>query len=242
MAIRLIARVGLCALIVAPLLAGTSFGQERGRGGRGGPGGFGGFGGPGGFQGGGGGGLLGLAGRPEVQEALGFTADEKDYVRLIAEGMRDSAREAMQNQEGDFRERMQRMREFFAKQAKETEEQLTEAIGQDKVKRLKEIEIQLMGFRALMDRESEVAKAVELSDEQREKLGDAVQEVEEELQEIRRKKVEEKLMGIFSSSQKSKWEELTGKPIDFKLRPVRRERRDGEGGGRRGRPGADPGT
>lgn len=235
---RLFPRILLCALLI-PAITDSAFGQDRDRGDRGrgrGPGfGFGGGpGGPPGF-GGGFGGILSLAGRPEVQDAIGLTADEKEYVRLIGDGFRDAVRDAMAGLEPN--ERFRRGREIFEEETKKAEEQLAEAIGKDKVKRLHEIDVQLNGVRLLMNSDSDVAKKLSLNDEQQEQLREAVSEVEEELSELRRKKVEEKLMGILDGSQKSTWKELTGEPVEIKLQPRRRgdrQRGDGERGRRRG--------
>ena len=175
---------------------------------------------------------LGLAQMPEVQKALKLTDDEKAFVKLLAEDIREQDREfndlPREERFAKFRERMQN-------RSKEVTEQLTEIVGEERGKRLNQIRMQLMGPMALFM--PGAADSLNISEEQRDQIRQAMREVEEEMRDLVRQKQLEKLHGILDSDQKAKWKEIIGAPIDFKITPPRRDRRGGRGGERNGEGG-----
>ncbi|MFQ5733889.1 MAG: hypothetical protein ACE5KM_18275 [Planctomycetaceae bacterium] len=122
------------------------------------------------------------------------------------------------------------------------------SLTSSQLKRIKEIELQMQGGRALA--RDEVAKELGLSDGQKEKIQKAQRSAFEALRgafrpgggqrpnfdEIRkrfakaREKADKAAMDVLTSSQKAKWKKMLGKPIDREKLQRRRE------GGRRPRP------
>jgi hypothetical protein len=225
---------GVAGLLVVLVVAGTALGQDEQRGRRFRPGGFG-F---GGFGRPGGGDLLGTLRYPEVRDALKLTDDERAYIELFSDdlrqrqGDRSNLRESLR---GLSREEMfERFREMARKRNEEIEKQLTEIIGKERVARLQQIQLQLQGPMAVvMNRE--LSEKLGIGDDQRGEIFAAMREAEQEVQPILHKKQQEKLDKVLNSSQKKKWKEMIGEPIDFTVAPLPRERRRGEGRGEGGR-------
>lgn len=240
-------------------------GGEGGRpgGGRGGPGGFGGGrGGPGGFGGfGGGGGLLGLLRVEEVRTEIEMAPDQEEAVGKIRSMGEDRPR-IERPDVADFRnpseEDRKKMEEWMAKlrkQREETEakvkEQLEEVLFPEQMERLEQIEVQVMGIRALMD--TRVAKELKLTDKQKEDLQKASDssrdEMRSKMQEIfqsgdregirekmeaAQKEIEKKLLDVLTTEQKKDFDEMKGEPFEMP-----RPQFGGRGG--RGGPGGGPG-
>jgi len=216
----------------------------------GGPGG--GPGGPGFFGGPGGGGMLGLVTRDEVQEEIQLVDEQREKVRTIVEesgekmrdemrtlfeGMRDLSDEERREKFGEIREKMEAMRS-------EVDGELKKALLPHQFERLKQIE-----FQARLQQRGEggmsvsaVADALELTDEQREKLEQRAEEVREELREkVRQAQSEalEKMLDVLTPEQQAKIKELTGD--QFTLRDEGRFFGGRGFGGRGGREGGDRG-
>ncbi len=137
------------------------------------PGGFGAFGQrPGGF--GGGAGVLGLLRSEVVRTEIGVDEATAEKVRTAAEEAMRQGREGREGM-GNFRDMSQEEREKFRAQREERtnalEKKIAEIIGQDKFKRLKQMELQLAGVRAL--NRPEVLKDLGVSEETKEKINAA---------------------------------------------------------------------
>lgn len=167
--------------------------------------------------------VLPLLRSPQVRAELKVTEEEQAFLQMVEENvqkkrqelfgqMRDLSPEARQ-------ERFRNLGETVRAQAADTEKQVAEVIGADRLGRLKQIQLQLAGPAALFD--GRRVEELGISDEQRDRIRDAVQQVEAELRQTRRRLVEEKLQAVFTEDQKSKWSAMKGKPIDFDvdLRP-----------------------
>lgn len=167
----------LLALVV--LAASPAFAQGPG-GGRGGPGG-----GRGGFGGGfGGGSPYSLLGNDAVQEELGLSDDQKTKSAALLQEMREARRSQFQGGGQESREALRDLpqeerRARFAAMQKEMEERnaklqaeyktkFAEVLDEVQLQRLQQIQWQSQGIRALQD--PELAKALELSDEQKSKI------------------------------------------------------------------------
>ncbi|MCI0332368.1 MAG: hypothetical protein L0228_03990 [Planctomycetes bacterium] len=235
------------AAILAPSLA---FAQPPGDGGPGGPGGFGGpF--------GGGGGLLGLVMRDEVQQEIQLVDEQREQVMNVADEAREKMRDEMRDLFSQMRdlndeERRERFGEIRAKMEEmnaDLDAQLKKALLPHQYERLKQID-----FQARMQRgeaglaSGAVAEALNLSDEQREKLERRAEEVRQELQQkIRQAQAEarQKMLDVLTPEQKAKLEELMGDA--FELRDEGRFGFGGRGGfrgrdergGREGERGSD---
>lgn len=219
------------------------------------PRGFGGPGGPGGAPGMGrgmgmmrGGDLLGVLRNENVRKSVGLSEDESGMIELYAEERRDEDQKAMQEMQNlSVQERFTKGREAMEKRNKEVEKQLTEIIGEDKVKRLKQVQLQLGGLgAALMN--PEIASKLKITDDQREQLREVAGGMREGMaklqeagddQETRnkvwtqvRKEQETKLMEVLTADQKKAWGDMIGAPIDFAMpAPPRMDMRRGGPGG-----------
>jgi len=195
--------------VVAALAPGIAIAQPRAGGERGG------FGGPLG----GGGGLIGLIMREDIQQEIQLVDEQMDKVREVADGVRDEIRGMFDGfRDLNEEERGQRFAEIRTKMEEmnaDTEKKLAKALLPHQLQRLKQIDLQMRmqsrGEGGLSSRA--VADALELSDEQREKLEQRADEVRKELQEkIRQAQAEarEKMLDVLTPDQKAKLEELTG--------------------------------
>jgi hypothetical protein len=238
------------------LVASTLFAQPPG--GPGGPpGGFGGPGGGGPF--GGGGGLMGLAMREEVQQELQLVDEQKEKVRTIVEDMGEKARAEMRDMfsnmrdlsDEERRERFAEVRSKFEALNADVEKELGKVLLPHQLDRLKQINLQTQmrqrGATALTS--GELAKTLNLTDEQREKLEQRAAEVQQELQEKYRElqaDARKKVLEVLTEDQRAQLEKLMGDQFDmpeprfdFRSR-FGRGGRDGRDGDRRGgQPGGE---
>ncbi len=228
--------LALVAFMVTDTLA-----QEDGRrGGRGGgPGGFqrgGGPGGPGGRGGPGGGGdmTFGLLRIEAVQTELEISPDQQEALDKLAEQNRPERPDA------DFRNMDEEQRRaFFEKMQKEQAErtaqmkdQLIEVLLPEQIERLEQISIQLRGVQALED--DEVAAKLKITDEQKEKLAkvrdELQQKMRDQMREIfssgdrekiqeafgkAREDMEEEVLGVLTSTQRSDFDAMKGEPFEM---------------------------
>jgi Spy/CpxP family protein refolding chaperone len=195
--------------------------NDQGKGGRGrGRGGPGGMGGPPS--------MARLAMLPKVQEALKLTDDEKTKIEKINADFRKE----MSGDRPDP-EKMKQMRD-------EVNDKLMKALDADQQKRLMGIFVQLMGAGSVMD--PAVGKEIGLTDEQKDKLHEAIGPPPEGGREARgagggqsfadrRAKMEKDVMAVLTPDQQKKLESLKGEKVDIDMSALR-----GAGGGQgRGR-------
>jgi Spy/CpxP family protein refolding chaperone len=196
---------------------------------------------PGGRFGGGfpfGGGLL-LANK-SVQEELKITDEQKTKIQEIAKESREKT-EAIIGKV-DFKDQESRAK---AREAREQNKDKLMEIGQasekamlavldDKQKtRFKQIEIQSQRVDAFKN--EEVVKALNLTDDQKEKLKTIAEDVNKDITDLRkefskenfqenqkkiatlRKDGMEKAVAVLNDAQKAKWKELTGDPFEVRF-------------------------
>jgi Spy/CpxP family protein refolding chaperone len=198
-------------------------GRGRGRGGAGGPGGMGGP--PS---------MARLAMIPKVQEALKLTDDEKTAIEKINADFRKE----MSGDRPDP-EKMKQMRD-------EVNDKLMKALNADQQKRLMGIFVQLMGAGAVMD--PAVGKEIGLTDEQKDKLHEAIGPPPEGGREARgagggqsfadrRAKMEKDVMAVLTPEQQKKLESLKGEKVDIDMSALRGGGGQGRGRGRGNRTG-----
>lgn len=228
------------------------------------PGGPGGPGGPGFFGGPGGGGIQGLVMRDEVQEEIQLVDEQREKVRTIVEESGEKMRSEMRGlfeqmrdlSDDERRERFGEIREKMEAMRSEVDGQLKKALLPHQYERLKQID-----FQSRLQQRGEggmsvgaVADALELTDEQREKLEQRAEEVRNELREkVRQAQSEaiEKMLDVLTPDQQAKIKELMGDQFTlrdegrfggrgFRGRGERGDRERGDRGGeRRGRRGGD---
>jgi Spy/CpxP family protein refolding chaperone len=182
-----------------------------------------------------GGGTLFLLTQKSVQEELKMSDEQVKKVTELEAKQREAFR--------DFRDLSREERQKkFEEMAKANTKAIGEILKEDQLKRVKQISLQQQGLRALAN--PEVADALKLTDEQKDKVKAVGEEARKEMQALfgaglerdeARKKMEEirkasdeKLMGILTDEQKTKFKELQGEPFKGEIR-----RPQFGGGGRR---------
>ncbi len=203
-------------------------GSDQGPRGPGGPPGGGGPGGPGGFTPFFGGGMIGLAARDEVQQELQLVDEQKDKVRAITDDMRTKIRDQMrdafnpgQNQsDEDRRARFAEIRTKMESLNADMEKQLEAVLLPHQLERLKQIQLQSQvqqrGASALTS--GDVAKALNLTDDQREKLEKRAAEVQDDLQkQIRQLQADarKKMLDVLTSDQRAQLDKMMGQQFDL---------------------------
>ncbi len=158
-----------------------------------------------------------------VQEELKTTSEQNEKIHAFADkqwkkvkAMKGSS-EAERDQE-------------FEKMAKANQEFLQNTLRPEQVKRLNEIAMQVAGLLWVM--RSDVASALNLTDDQKQKIRELHREARKEAQEALRSEnqaVEEekfremrqtnrrRLMSILTDDQKAKWRQLAGQPFRGEL-------------------------
>ena len=209
------------------------------------PGGFGAPGGPGGF--GGGGGVLGIAMRDEVQQELQLVDEQKDKLRAIGEDARNRMRDEMRGMfeqmrdlsDDERRAKFDEIRTKMESMNADMEKELDKVLLPHQMERLKQIDLQSKirqrGSSALTG--GDVAKALNLSDEQREKLEKRAAEVQEELQaKIRDLQAEarQKMIDVLTPEQQAQLQKMMGDSFDLRDQGGFRGRFGGGEDGRRG--------
>ncbi len=225
--------VSACAAVL--LVSVVAYGQQRGQGGR---------------RGGG----MGMMGRgmgaamllrnEAVQKELGISDEQKTKLQELAEANRPSG------DRPDFgnmsQEERQKWMEERAKAAEEQLKKVGEVLDEKQMARMEEIRIQSLGTGAYMD--EAVAKKLDITEEQQEKLRTAQREAFEALRDAAGEgerpnreamaKMQEELQAkakeILTEEQQAKFKELIGKPFDV---AQLRGGMGGPGGGRGGRGG-----
>jgi Spy/CpxP family protein refolding chaperone len=174
---------------------------------------------------GGGGSSLFLLSQKSVQDELKLTEEQVKKVTALEEKQRESFK--------GFKDLSKEERKTKAEErAKETKKAVDEILKPEQVKRLKQISIQQSGSRAYSD--PEVEEALKLSAEQKEKIkgiqedsfkemrdlfggGGDREEARKKMESIR-KASEEKIQGVLSAEQKTKFKELAGEPFKGEIK------------------------
>ena len=191
--------------------------------------------------------IIQLATAEEVQKALNLSSEQKDKVASINENFRDQQREIFR-QGGDPRE----TQEERQKLTQESQAELAKALDETQNKRLQGILANSTSMRGINN--SDIAKELEITDEQKESLGeirrDGRDELMEKLQDLRdqnlsredesAKRAEiyaewgKKLLAALTTDQQSKYEALKGEPVKIDMAQFRMGRGGRGGGGGRG--------
>jgi Spy/CpxP family protein refolding chaperone len=229
------------AIAIVAMAAQMAVAQNEGRRGRGGRGG--GAGGPGGMMGPAP--MARLATVDTVQDALKLSDEQKEKIKTINDETRDAMRKEFEGGGRPDREKMRKVMD-------EASEKLNKVLDAGQQKRLVGIFVQVNGAGAVMD--PMVAKELIITDEQRDKLREAIGpprggrgegrgEGKGEAKggggagsyRERREKMDKEVMAILTSEQQKKLEEMKGEKVDVDMSKLR-----GPGGG--GRQGRDRGN
>jgi Spy/CpxP family protein refolding chaperone len=222
---------------VALSVAGIASAQNPGGGGRGGRGGQG----RGGMMGGGGASIAMLLGNEGVQKEIKLTEEQKTKVKDFTDAQAKKRQELTADGQPD-REKMQ---EFMKESNEAGEKFVKDNLNADQQKRVKQIQYQAMGLRAFSN--EDVAKALKLTDDQKEKIKGLSEEMQKDMQELRQggfnqesmqkmrtltKEYMVKASDTLNADQKKEWKDLTGDPFELQMQQGRGGR--GGAGGRRG--------
>ncbi len=160
-----------------------------------------------------------------VQKELGITDEQKTKVSELMAAGREGQGERPDFQNMSQEER-QKWMEDRAKAAAEQLKKVAEVLDAKQMARLEEIRIQALGTAAYMD--EEVAKKLDITEEQQEKMQAAQREAFQEMRDAAsgderpgpeamakmREKLEAKVKELLTDDQQAKYKELVGKPFD----------------------------
>jgi Spy/CpxP family protein refolding chaperone len=161
-----------------------------------------------------------------VQKELKLTPEQINKVEDLSENIREKFREVFEAPEEERGKKMQELR-------KENEKAVAQILKPEQVKRLKQISYQRQGSRAFTD--TDVAKALQLTDEQQKKIREINEEAGRKMRELfqpgmppddeTRQKITElqkasadRIMKLLTEAQKTKWKELQGEPFKGEIR------------------------
>lgn len=157
-----------------------------------------------------------------VQKELKMTEDQVAKLDELAPAQRQERGSMQDMSQEERREAMAKMREEMEERQKKMMEILDEAQKQ----RLEEIRVQVLGLQAAMD--EAIAAKLEITDEQKEKLEAAQEEMQEASREAMsggapnreammelREKSEAKIKEILTEAQLAKLEEMKGQPFEM---------------------------
>ncbi len=185
------------------------------------------------FGGGMGGDMVGLLTQKSVQEELKLSADQTKQAGELAEKQRGGFQGLRDLSEDERRKKLE-------ERAETNQKSLAELLQPEQLKRLKQISWQQQG--AFAFEQPEVASALQLTNDQKDKLKALQQGAREKMRaafqggqpdrekmQAARKAVADEAMGVLTTDQQSKWKELTGPTFSGEIvRPT-----GGNGGGRR---------
>lgn len=232
-------RLAALVLLALALIPATAPGQPGG-GFRGGPGGF-----------LGGDGTLGLAMRDEVQQELQLVDEQREKVVALADQARDTVREEMREAFSQLRDlgdderraRFDEVRGRIEALNADLEAKLEKVLLPHQFERLKQIDVQnrlqQRGAAALTS--GDLAAALNLTDQQREKLEKRAEQVQAELREKMRQlqtEARDKMLDVLTPEQRAKLEQLMGDAFDLPEDESRFRRRGGPRGEERSERGA----
>jgi hypothetical protein len=218
----------------------------------------------------GGGGLAGLVRNAQVRDELKLSDEQLGALTRMGEELNEQRREMFSGM-GNFRDlsesereaRMEEMRKKGEELEKKVEKQLSEVLNREQFQRLKQIELQQQGTRALL--REDIIQALGITEKQQQQLQSAAEEAREKMmamfregregergdregmrermQQLRQES-DKAAMAVLTDEQKAKLKDIMGKPFEMEEPQFGRGfggRRGGEGGagGRRGDQGGE---
>ncbi len=206
--------LGLAVVVAAPRTSNAQGGRGMMGGGMGGP-----------MAG------LGALMSPAGQKELSLSEEQIEKVREISENLRSTMMEKFQGlQDVPQEERQAKMQSLMKEVGDGVETELKGILKEDQLKRYKQITIQAAGLEAFS--RDDVAKALELTADQKAKIKGIADDLRSEMMGLREqfqddmqgamKKMQElragaldKVKGSLTDKQKEQWTELTGKPFQM---------------------------
>lgn len=175
---------------------------------------------------------------PNGQKELNLTEEQVEKIREIGEGMRSTMMEKFQSlQDVPQEERQGKMQALMKEVADGVETELKGILKDDQLKRYKQISIQAAGLDAFS--RDDVAKALELTAEQKAKIKSIGEDLRSEMMGLREqfqddmqgamRKMQElrsgaldKVKSSLTDKQKEQWTDLIGKPFQMQMGGPRR--------------------
>lgn len=168
----------------------------------------------------------------EVQADLKLSEDQKKTATEIYEGYQAAVREARQNAGGDFQAMMEKSNKLAAEATAKVIAKLDDA----QKARLNQILVQVNSANALLD--SDIQKALKITEEQAKKLTDAQtanreammsafqgaqgaspEEMQKKMAELR-KASDDRFLACISSDQKAEFEKMSANKLEVDLSPL----------------------
>ncbi len=184
------------------------------------------------------GGLAGLLQNESVQKELKIDKDQAGKVAEAVKQVRDAHRDDFAKlRDASQEERRAKMQELTRTVSEETLKAVGTILKPEQVKRLKQIEIQQAGVNAFL--RSDVQKALNLTDEQKQKIKAIAEESAQETRALfggrgqggqggqrgvdrekitaMRKQAMDKAAAVLTDDQKKTWKDLTGDPFQVQF-------------------------
>lgn len=195
----------------------------------------------------GGGGMTGLLRNDKVQEELELVDEQLEDIEELQSELREEMMQMFRG--GGFRDmdpeerrlQMEEMREKIAVRTKEMEAEVKDILLPHQFSRLKQLNFQqesTRGGTAGLANSETIIAALEITDEQKEKMKKAAEaaakKLEDKIKELR-KQAETEVLGVLTEEQRAKFKELRGDSFDFGQN--QRGRFGGQRGDRGGRGG-----
>jgi Spy/CpxP family protein refolding chaperone len=168
-----------------------------------------------------------------VEDELKLTDAQKDEVKKIQDKRTEDMRKAFQDS-GMDKEKMQEAMKAVTESTTKAVNKVVEGLKPEQQKRFKQIQVQVKGLRAFAD--EDVAKALKLTDKQKEEAKTAADELAKDSRDLltdagrdrdkraeAQKKITEltakatdKILGGLNDEQKKTYKELTGEKFEYK--------------------------
>lgn len=183
------------------------------------------------------GGGLGLLMMPEVQKELNLSEQQLQQIQQLMTQQREQMQPLMQQMRNATPEQRQKLMEQVMQK---WDEALGKVLQPSQKARLRELQLQAQGPSALA--RPDVAKELNLSEEQRKKIGDILaqygqkqmqlwqqgrgpnvdrQALMQEVQQLRQQ-MDKELLAVLTAQQQEQWKKMHGKPFEFPRRPEMR--------------------
>jgi hypothetical protein len=193
-------------------------------------------------------GLLALASNPKVVEHLKITAEEVDFVKILAQTQREENEKqfAEINDAAEIEARIAKITKHLAQQEKKAAARLEEILGKDRVARLRQVSLQVGGV-VVAFRAAELGAKLKITEEQKRKFSEGLGEgagpmvlridggggfdpeaFAKQIEE-KQKKSRELAESLLADEQRKLWTEMIGEPINFRIDPPKPKIRIGGG-------------
>lgn len=180
------------------------------------------------------GGGIGLLMMPEVQKELNITEQQMQQIQQLMIQQREQMQPLMQQMRDATPEQRQKLME---QAMQKWDEALGKVLQPAQRARLRELQLQAQGASALA--RPDVAKELNLSEEQRKKIGDILaqygqkqmqlwqqgrgpnvdrQAMMQQMQQLRQQ-MDKELLAVLTAQQQEQWKKMLGKPFEFPRMP-----------------------